>query len=555
MAVTSSEIELVSGNLEVVLHSSTKRYDEVDVNVGDEENDLCRWLDIESARVEMLRESSNKLTGQISNLHGSGSFPKFDHKTGRIVYYNEGSKRSTVLDDLTDELLMGTRVTDFRDRALIKFAIDYTIRIHESHSRKSDEPYSVHAFEAARTVAKAGAGPVSIICTLLHDSVEELIGDATKSIIYEGIPQRDGWRKKYIDKPIDEIPREVRDKILKQQSKIIHDIGSGVLYSIGLSFYELAMNFKPGSNLGKCRKRIKSIMAVIDKLSRPLHETYFESIQRFLYPPKDAVREDIFHGVLRAHLDDDFVTRLNQLEQWNRHAGRNPKDYLRSFVNTVDIRREMQTRSFIAKNSFRTLIGKIGDRLHNTRDMRYEIFPIPERLYAIGFKNIYFLQEADRKLKVQKREFKERPILEALANELNIAALYQVNKDVQRLEFVLDSDKAAEIRDAWNSYARTGMASRFTTYAQPDRFPILRVYVARAKDDKGSIEKLEGNIEEQYRHAIAIKTILERMLLTRQGIDDYRIKGFGPQLDYQTAGKGGEKPSDFAKSTFLRIVR
>lgn len=59
------------------------------------------------------------------------------------------------------------------DIALITRAYTFAQKAHEDHKRNSGEPYFVHLFETAKTLAELGMGPKTISAGLLHDSIED----------------------------------------------------------------------------------------------------------------------------------------------------------------------------------------------------------------------------------------------------------------------------------------------------------------------------------------------------------------------------------------------
>lgn len=69
------------------------------------------------------------------------------------------------------------------DRALIEKAYHFSEKAHEGHARYSGEPYFIHPFETARTLAELGMSASVIAAGLLHDSVED--AKATKKEIGE----------------------------------------------------------------------------------------------------------------------------------------------------------------------------------------------------------------------------------------------------------------------------------------------------------------------------------------------------------------------------------
>lgn len=61
-----------------------------------------------------------------------------------------------------------------KDKTRIRRAFDFALEAHKDMRRKSGEPYIFHPVETARiVVSELGLGETSIICALLHDTVED----------------------------------------------------------------------------------------------------------------------------------------------------------------------------------------------------------------------------------------------------------------------------------------------------------------------------------------------------------------------------------------------
>jgi GTP pyrophosphokinase len=71
-------------------------------------------------------------------------------------------------------LLKVSKVKDNKDKKLIRKAFDTALEAHKDMRRKTGEPYIYHPIEVARIVAEEiGLGATSIVCALLHDTVED----------------------------------------------------------------------------------------------------------------------------------------------------------------------------------------------------------------------------------------------------------------------------------------------------------------------------------------------------------------------------------------------
>lgn len=72
----------------------------------------------------------------------------------------------------------------FNSRAgieLVTKAYNFAKRAHKDHKRNSGDPYFIHLFETAKTLAEFGMGPQTIAAGLLHDSIED-VGVDSKEI-------------------------------------------------------------------------------------------------------------------------------------------------------------------------------------------------------------------------------------------------------------------------------------------------------------------------------------------------------------------------------------
>ena len=59
------------------------------------------------------------------------------------------------------------------DEALVKKAIDVTVKYHGTQIRESGEPYFYHPLEVASIVTEMRLDTASVITALLHDTVED----------------------------------------------------------------------------------------------------------------------------------------------------------------------------------------------------------------------------------------------------------------------------------------------------------------------------------------------------------------------------------------------
>jgi GTP pyrophosphokinase len=83
-------------------------------------------------------------------------------------------EKKEILKRYRSLLRSSTRVKSERDRKLIRKAFDVANEAHKDVRRKSGEPYIYHPIAVANIVSnEIGLGTTSIICALLHDTVED----------------------------------------------------------------------------------------------------------------------------------------------------------------------------------------------------------------------------------------------------------------------------------------------------------------------------------------------------------------------------------------------
>jgi len=72
--------------------------------------------------------------------------------------------------EITDKMISPTP----QDIALVEKAYSFAEEAHKEHQRNSGEPYFVHLFETAKTLAEIGMSATTISAGLLHDSIEDV---------------------------------------------------------------------------------------------------------------------------------------------------------------------------------------------------------------------------------------------------------------------------------------------------------------------------------------------------------------------------------------------
>lgn len=91
-----------------------------------------------------------------------------------IAEYNLVDERKRILDAYRSLVRSINREKSKEDLAILRKAFDLAVEAHKDMRRKSGEPYIFHPIAVARICAEEmGLGVTSIVCALLHDTVED----------------------------------------------------------------------------------------------------------------------------------------------------------------------------------------------------------------------------------------------------------------------------------------------------------------------------------------------------------------------------------------------
>jgi GTP diphosphokinase / guanosine-3',5'-bis(diphosphate) 3'-diphosphatase len=91
-----------------------------------------------------------------------------------LGFIDEEADRKLILKEYRSLLKSCKPSLGKEDRKLVRMAFEMSAEAHKDMRRKSGEPYIVHPIAVAKIVAKeVGLGPTAIICSLLHDTVED----------------------------------------------------------------------------------------------------------------------------------------------------------------------------------------------------------------------------------------------------------------------------------------------------------------------------------------------------------------------------------------------
>ena len=72
-----------------------------------------------------------------------------------------------------NDIISHTHKVKISEKELIKKAYHFAEKAHEGQKRNSGEPYFIHVFETAKTLASLGMDTNTIVAGLLHDSLED----------------------------------------------------------------------------------------------------------------------------------------------------------------------------------------------------------------------------------------------------------------------------------------------------------------------------------------------------------------------------------------------
>jgi len=85
-----------------------------------------------------------------------------------------GNENKIILKEYKGVVSNINRALTRRDRQLIREAFELGLDAHKNIRRKSGEPYILHPLAVARICAEEiGLGVTSVVCALLHDTVED----------------------------------------------------------------------------------------------------------------------------------------------------------------------------------------------------------------------------------------------------------------------------------------------------------------------------------------------------------------------------------------------
>ncbi len=553
----------------------TIRYDELMIGMGEScKLSLVECLYEEKKRIEEFKKNAKYLSSILIDLeaiHGEiekdldsytrsmnqrcsniNSLPSAKRLRALDDYYVIDRKHGKLLDKLTSYLLSGSEGDhSAHSVSLLRRALDYTCRVMRNKRRKTMQPAAVHAIEAAKGAAKNGLRVMTVIATLMHDVVEERLDDWTEKLIDQELQNPDYGE--YAGKKMKDVPRELRYRIIQKHIDAYNDRASGIFFAIGLTLYDHIRRFPVP---GRYYESLHSTMEMVAALSRRRDQSYYGYLRQLLYPKPDAERDTMSYQSLRQELLTDLPNTDELLQPYLVHIHSFYETELGSFSARDEVRR----------NAFREILAKILDRLNNTRDMAREAgFSIPARLYGTGFKNIFFLQAIEDKLRRPSFNTEERRAIEVkFLNKPKVAALYQILEDIEQFR----RDGMGELIDFLDNEIVRYMATKnFWRLTPPGRGGYFNGLIYLFNDitlgRKSSLAELERNPEKIAEVLVAFRAVLESFLVypalypaedgnrgRRRRV--YRIRGMGPGLERHS--RSNLHHEKLQLKTFSRVV-
>ena len=536
----------------------------IDMGVG-ESVSLEQCLYDEADRIEEFRSHAHRLAGKISSL--TPLYKRQDRTTARWhaecrrrtqgvhglsyakrvrllqSYFCVDRHHSRVLDALEAYVLAGSEGDHSEHvKTLIRFAIDYTACVMKDVPRKTGRPCALHSLTAARGVARNGQTHVTIIGTLLHDVLEERF-----DLWFERFVREKAREPAYAaafdvtEGDVTEggrISGELRAQIVRDHAEEYNNRAAAIYYGIGLALFDHVRKFPEPE---RYYQTLHSLMEMVDKLSRTSDLSYYEYLQRFLYPrlgEVDTIRRDVLVGLLGEEFDDPGPLLDEFVEQ------------VEGFYDTPS--GVFYSREEVKRNALREMLAKILDRMNNTRDMDRDLgFSIPKRLYGAGFKNIYFAQAIEDRMALPGLPGNEsRMISLKFIKKPKISALFQILDDIAYLErehFGRDYIDMLEVQ--LQRYALTPEFRRITRPRDGGLFDgTVYFFNDVALGNKRFLRELEEKRDKQAEYLVVFRSVLESYLVYSAFIEQdalaggpkkrasdsrwkrYRIRGMGPQL-------------------------
>lgn len=276
-------------------------------------------------------------------------------------------------------LKVSKNVRTKKDKARVRKAFDLALEAHKDMRRKSGEPYIYHPIEVARIVAdEIGLGTTSVICALLHDTVEDtditlddidrIFGDKERVIIdgltkiagvvdFTASMQAENFRKilltlsddvrviliKLADRlhnmrTLDSMKREKQLKIASETvflfAPLAHRLG---LYAIKTELEDLALKYTEPDIYEEISQKLKKTKAVrtrfVNRFSLPIKEELSRQGVQFEMKARTKSIFSIFNKMRKKNISfeeiyDVFAIRViidapqekEKAECWNAYS-------------------------------------------------------------------------------------------------------------------------------------------------------------------------------------------------------------------------------------------
>lgn len=564
--------------------SRTVRYDELRVQLGwNRSLTLADALAEEQHKIDEFRRNRERFRGPLSKLNRY--LCQNEHRRLELLlaarrrcqqavadartrsqrrallrgYYELSSFHGRVLDQLLAYVLGGSEEDHSANaRSVIRFALDHLVFAMRKQARKSGGPTVFHSVEAARGAAKNGQPLETILATLLHDLVEDLLDEWSEELIL-GVIAREERYVQFRQLTLKVVPAEVRTAILREHAESYSDRAAGIYYGVGLALYEHVRLFKAPERYCEC---LHSTMQMLAHLSRTRDTSYYNYLEQVLHP-RSRRTDPIERRVLLEALAQEVAEPELLLD-----------DYLAEVDNFYRTPLgEFPSREEEVRNAQREVLAKILDRLNNTRDMdRADGFSVAKRLYGAGYKNIYLLQAIEEYLAVPGLTSQERRIIEMkFLNKPKVAALHQVRSDLAFLERQIGTEAMGRLRGDLETYKRRSDFHRITSAGDSPYDGIILLFNEAILGNKRGLERLEQDPLREAGVALAFQAVLEYFLaypllmpedrrtpLPRKGggspsLSGYRILGLGAGLEGR-ALEGAPGVEDLPIKSFRREV-
>jgi len=440
--------------------------------------------------------------------------------------------------------------------SLLRRAIDYTCRVMRHKTRITKYPAAVHAIESARGAAKNVLRVPTIIATLMHDVLEERLDMWTEELIEREL--RHPSYGEYCFRSIKDVPASLRYRIIQKHIDDYNDRASAIFFTIGLTLFDHLRHFPVP---GRYYETLHSIAEMIAALSRRRDQSYYSYLQALLYPKPDSHLDVISYQRLVDVLDGEFREPGELLDSYLANVHNFYYTELGQYCSREEVRR----------NAFREMLAKIFDRLNNTRDMaREQGFSIAKRLYGTAFKNIFFVQAIEDKLRRPGFNTEERRVIEnKFINKPKVAALYQVISDLEYLRGQENlSDLISFLEDEMVRYLGTSSFRRLTPPRAGGYFNgLIYLFNEITLGRKNQLVELEKRPDKIAEVLVAFRAVLEAFLVypalqrdakargEGKSFKPYRVQGMGPSLERHSSPQQGPGSILTLKTFSRRVVR